>query len=698
MTPYLSSLQQRLSFLRPLFAAYANILFIQSARTGGLLFLLSFLQPNVALSGLIAVLTVLAFARLIEMDPNYLEHGFYLYNPLLVGMSIGYLFQLGPITGFFIITAAILTFLVTISLQSIFAPRYLPILSLPFTLISSVVYLAAYQYSNLFIYARPRSGFSLYGLDMLLPQWISGFFQAMGTIIFLPDALAGAAIFILLLISSRILGLLAITGYVWGVLVHSMLGGSLHQAINDPFAFNTILVSIAVGGIYFIPSLRSYLMSMIAVSITILTIHAAEVFLTVFKIPVFTLPFNMTVICFLFSLKQIDYRFCTATIKETPERTLSHYLSVNHRFHTEQIRLHPPFVGKWHVYQGFNDLWTHQGAWQHALDFVVHDENGDSFKHQGTHVKDYYAYGRPVLAPASGYVIEAVDHIHDSPIGHPNTVDNWGNTVIIRDFSGIYVSVSHFAKNSLRCKKGDYVDLGQVLGLCGNSGYSPQPHIHIQAQVSPVLGAASAPFILTSFQHKSQMIFYQIPKKGMEIGSFFVDKKLDRLFSFTLDQTLHFKCVAGAQEGEECRWTVGMDPFSGMFFLADEEGNTLQFAKEVGFFYCYDYHGRDDSLLRLLFLALPRLPLVRKIGLSWQDSLPLNVINSGVGWAWEQFFASFYPKSFVHVGKWQWQESNMITGCIETTKKPIKTALVFDESHGISQLGVNSTILQRVEK
>jgi urea transporter len=230
-------LQRIWLFVHPLFSAYSNILFMQNARVGIVLFALGFLQPNVALSGLIAVITVLVFARLIEMSPNYLEQGYYLYNPLLVGMSIGFLFQLGPITGFFIITAAMLTLLVTIALQTLFAARGVPILSLPFAIISSVVYLAAYQYGNLFIYELPHFSFSYQTLEMLLPLWVAGFFKALGTILFMPNVVAGAIIFLMLIIGSRIMGLLAISGYVWGVFVHSMLGGSLHQAINDPYVY-----------------------------------------------------------------------------------------------------------------------------------------------------------------------------------------------------------------------------------------------------------------------------------------------------------------------------------------------------------------------------------------------------------------------------------------------------------------------------
>ena len=42
--------------------------------------------------------------------------------------------------------------------------------------------------------------------------------------------------------------------------------------------------------------------------------------------------------------------------------------------------------------------------------------------------------------------------------------------------------------------QGDQIEWLALIGRCGNSGYSPQPHIHIQAQLTPEIGAATIPF------------------------------------------------------------------------------------------------------------------------------------------------------------------------------------------------------------
>jgi urea transporter len=45
---------------------------------------------------MVAVLAAYGFARFIGMGAAFLESGFYTYNPLLVGLSLGYLFKLTP--------------------------------------------------------------------------------------------------------------------------------------------------------------------------------------------------------------------------------------------------------------------------------------------------------------------------------------------------------------------------------------------------------------------------------------------------------------------------------------------------------------------------------------------------------------------------------------------------------------------------
>ena len=57
-----------------------------------------------------------------------------------------------------------------------------------------------------------------------------------------------------------------------------------------------------------------------------------------------------------------------------------------------------------------------------------------------------------------------------------------GNTVIIKTANDEYLFFAHFKQHSIKVKQGQQVKQGELLGLCGNSGNSTEPHLHFQIQ------------------------------------------------------------------------------------------------------------------------------------------------------------------------------------------------------------------------
>jgi hypothetical protein len=111
-----------------------------------------------------------------------------------------------------------------------------------------------------------------------------------------------------------------------------------------------------------------------------------------------------------------------------------------------------------------------------AYDFVV-----EPYFTSSTKLEDYGCYGVSVVAPISGYVVEAQD-------GVPGKVSNnaknpEGNHVAIRiEETGTYLLIAHLKPGSVRVKTGQQVAEGQEIGQCGNSGNTSEPHIHIHHQ------------------------------------------------------------------------------------------------------------------------------------------------------------------------------------------------------------------------
>jgi murein DD-endopeptidase MepM/ murein hydrolase activator NlpD len=93
-------------------------------------------------------------------------------------------------------------------------------------------------------------------------------------------------------------------------------------------------------------------------------------------------------------------------------------------------------------------------------------------------VKDYAIYSDTVLSPCSGKVIRVVDTVHTNLPGQYNIKNVHGNHVIIQA-KGYRVFLAHFIKGKVFVKEGDIVRTGFPLGLAGNSGFSAEPHLHI---------------------------------------------------------------------------------------------------------------------------------------------------------------------------------------------------------------------------
>ena len=113
---------------------------------------------------------------------------------------------------------------------------------------------------------------------------------------------------------------------------------------------------------------------------------------------------------------------------------------------------------------------------------IITDAKGKSYKNDGKNNQDYYAFGKELIAPASGEVVLVVDGIKDYKPGitNPNYVP--GNTVIIKTEQNEYLFFAHFKQYSIQVKQGQKVQQGQLLGLCGNSGNITEPHLHFHIQ------------------------------------------------------------------------------------------------------------------------------------------------------------------------------------------------------------------------
>src|SRR6185369_11793687 len=149
-----------------------------------------------------------------------------------------------------------------------------------------------------------------------------------------------------------------------------------------------------------------------------------------------------------------------------------------------------PFSGKWLVVWGGDtkELNQHHDApaQKFAFDLLGVDENGNTHRGDGTKNEDYLCFGRELLAPADGVVVEAIDGVRDNTPGSMNPYCLVGNCVVIQHRTNEFSVLAPFLRGSVAVKAGDRVQRGQLLGKCGNSGNSSEPHLHFHLQHSGI--------------------------------------------------------------------------------------------------------------------------------------------------------------------------------------------------------------------
>ena len=183
----------------------------------------------------------------------------------------------------------------------------------------------------------------------------------------------------------------------------------------------------------------------------------------------------------------------------------------------------PSVVGRWSAINSpashVPSHGTHGHGQTFAIDVVYEPENaarpafgeGRAFRPPA----DFPAFGRQLLAPADGRVVTIRDTARDHrsrstwPAVAYMMVEGFvrelagsrhvlGNYVVLDLGDGAYATLAHLQRGSATVLPDQRVRRGEVIGRCGNSGNSSEPHLHFQLMDHPwPLIAAGLPFVFT---------------------------------------------------------------------------------------------------------------------------------------------------------------------------------------------------------
>jgi hypothetical protein len=154
-----------------------------------------------------------------------------------------------------------------------------------------------------------------------------------------------------------------------------------------------------------------------------------------------------------------------------------------------QTALRLPFDGDWYVFWGGRSLaQNYHTAFpdqRFAYDLLMM-KDGSTHAGDGSRNEDYYCFGQRIVTPGAGVVVEMKNSVEDNIPGVMNPNQALGNHVIIDHGNGEYSFLAHFKQDTVAVQKGQKLEAGEFLGLCGNSGNSSEPHLHFHLQTTVV--------------------------------------------------------------------------------------------------------------------------------------------------------------------------------------------------------------------
>ena len=656
-------MKEKLKFFRDSVAcSYSQVFFSDNRWFALLLGASSFVDPYIGISGLLSVVFAVIVAELLGFNPLLIRNGTYTYNVLLVGLAIGFYFSFNPAFFVILFLASFLTLMLSAWMAYSLGAKRMPFLSLPFIIGIWIILLSTRGFQTIKLSERTAGALYHWGglasaplisiyykASAFIPHIAVIYFKSMGAIFFQYNIVSGLLITIGLLLCSRIAFSLSLIGFICGYFFSYFIQYNMSELEYSYIGFNFILSAIAIGGFYFVPSARSYLLAIISAPLIVLLISGLGNILITYTLPLYSLPFSLVVILVIYVMENrhtVTKLHLVAYQKYSPEKNLYAYHNSMERFKNDTyIHVHLPYFGEWFVSQAHNGAITHKSDFRHAWDFVITDENRNTYRTPGTDVKDFYCYEKPVLAPASGQVVIIEDGVGDNAIGDANVEKNWGNTIIIKHSNFLYSKLSHLKKDSFKVKQWDYVNKGDVLALCGNSGRSPEPHIHFQLQSTAYLNAGTIEYpicyYLTKEEEKYVFHSFENPAEGETVLKATPSPLISQAFHFIPGMKMKFEVKRGSETTVE-NWEVFADSANETYIYCKTTGSIAFFTNNETLHYFINFKGDKNSLLYYFYLGAYKVLLGYYKGIEIGDSLPVSGFYSGLSKFLQDFTAPFH--------------------------------------------------------
>jgi urea transporter len=314
-----------LAFADSCLRGVGQVCFMNNPVTGLLILVAMFVaEAWLGFAGVLGLVVSTLTAILIGMDRAAIRAGLFGFNGVLVGAGLSLFMEpdWDVLVMVWIVLGAALSTILHAALAAVFLGAWkVPPFTLAFNFITLILLIGALNYANgrvggLIAPAEPQvtQGSVSTGLrsavDAAASNDVEGIANAItrgiSQLFFANSVISGIIIVIGIAVCSRIAAVFALVGSTVGMLTGLALGASGVAIYNGLWGFNSFDAALAVGGVFFVLSVRSGVLAVLCAVFAALLFGAIGALFTPWGLPALTLPFVFATLAFVLLKHGVD--------------------------------------------------------------------------------------------------------------------------------------------------------------------------------------------------------------------------------------------------------------------------------------------------------------------------------------------------------------------------------------------------------
>jgi len=270
-------------------------------------------MPQVAIGGLVALVVATLTAQWLRVDKADLGAGLYGYNAYLVGLALGTFLSVSPLWWVYVALGGAVSVVATLGTANVFKTWGVAALTAPFVLTAWLFLLATYAFA-----AIDGSGLPMAAVitpvdpavadPLAFGDFVQGVLKSI-TQVFLKASIVAALLLLAgLAVNSLASAVFALAGAIVAVGTAHVLGAESDLITGGLMGFSPVLTAIALGAVFYKPSVKVALYALVATVFTVIVQGALNVVVAPFGIPTLTAPFVLASWLFLLPRQHFGQR------------------------------------------------------------------------------------------------------------------------------------------------------------------------------------------------------------------------------------------------------------------------------------------------------------------------------------------------------------------------------------------------------